>query len=706
VQGAPPLHADPEEKDVHGAGGRATPMIFMAPPIPGGHAFCAIGAPEASAGTATAARGARTRNRWSLAAFHRCGAHWLYVEFLWKTVEITDAQPPPSAPPPEPGTAPPDRDSSGPDLFTELKRRKVYRVGAAYLAVVFALLQGADLVFPALGLGPRAFNAVVLASLLAFPLVVVLAWMFDITDGGIRRTRPAGAGDGAAWAPDRWVRVKAALVGGGFVAAAFLGASLWQAGPAAEESGPVPTDRPVLAVLPFQDLSPEADQQYFADGLHEELLHQLSVLRGLRLVSRTSVTHFRGSPATVGAIADSLGARYVVEGSVRRAEDSVRVTVQLIDAETDEHLWSESLSRAMSMDGLFDLEQTLAGRLAGLVGGTLATGQQTPGTVPTRNLEAYNEYLRGLYHWNQFTAASMEEAADDFQRALSADPEFGRAHAMLATAYVAFNNTGMRVRGELFPQIREHTALAVRYAPEDPESHYAQAAVHWSLEWDWEGARSEIEEAMALAPDRVDAISALAEWYGIVAGDTERGLELLDEAERLDPFSTVMGNERASILHFGRRYAEAAEAYRSLVAIYPGHAPNTMNLVSNLALSGQVEEARHIMSEALPRVRATYGPTLAVHLVRVGDTAQAVEVWKESLARKAAGAAIPADRLAAAAVAVGDLDAALTWLERSFDEEWGLYTLRDPLWDPIRDDPRFKAIWDRVGLPGPPPGEG
>jgi len=622
-------------------------------------------------------------------------------------VEITDAQPPPSAPPPEPGDAPPDPDPSGPDLFSELKRRKVYRAGAAYLAVVFALLQAADLVLPALGLGPRVFNGVVLVSLLGFPVAVALAWMFDITGGGIRRTGPARAGDDAARVPDRWARVKAALVGGGFVAVMFLGASLWQPGPAAGTSGPVPTDRPVLAVLPFQDLSPEGDQEYFADGLHEELLHQLSVLRGLHLVSRTSVMHFRGSPTTVGAIADSLGARYVLEGSVRRAVDSVRVTAQLIDAETDEHLWSESFSRALTMDGLFDLEQTLAGRLARSLGGTLTSAQYAePGSVPTHSLEAYNEYLRGLYHWNRFTAAAMEEAADDFQRAVSADPEFGRAHAMLATAYVAFNNSGMRVRGELFPLIREHTALAMRYAPEDPESHFAQAAVHWTLEWNWEGARSELEEAVALAPERADGLWALAEWHGIAAGDTERGLEILDDAYRLDPLAGTLPNLRASILHFGRRYAEAAEAYRVLAGIDPGHAPNTLNLVSNLALSGQMEEARRIMAEALPEVRRTYGPTLAVHLARVGDTAQAVEVWEESLARKAAGAAISADRLAAAALAVGNAEAAMTWLERSFDEEWGLYTLRDPLWDPLRGDPRFQALWDRVGLPGPAPAAG
>jgi len=576
-------------------------------------------------------------------------------------------------------------------------------VGAAYLAVIFAGLQGAELIFPALGLGARAFNGLVLVSLLGFPVAVALAWTYDVTGGTIRRTSPVDK-DGHAAPPDRWVRLKAALVGGGFVAVLFLGITLWK-GPVLDgnDGTPIP-ERPVLAVLPFQDLSPEGDQEYYADGLHEELLHQLAALRGMGLISRTSVMHFRGSSSTIGDIADSLGADYVLEGSVRRAADRVRVTAQLIPATSEEHLWSESFTRAMSMDGLFDLQRTLAMRLARSLGGTLApTGTEHLSGAPTNNLEAYNAFLRGLHHWHTQTRESLEEAEDDFLRAIELDPEFGRAHAMLAMTYVVQNNVGIKRRGELFPLIRQHTALAVRYAPDRPESHMAQASIHYTLEWDWGAARQEMEKAVGVDPGSDSWTWALAEWHGIVAGDTEGALEILDDGLRMNPFAAAAGALRASVLHFGRRYNEAAEEYRRLRAIDPSNPTNTMNLVSNLALSGQMEEARQLMREALPGIRNSYGPTLAVHLARVGDMEEARKVWGEVQSRRAAGASISASGMAAAAVAVGENDEALDWLKRAFEEEGGIYTLRDPLWDPIRGDARFQYLWDQVDLPGAPP---
>lgn len=370
-------------------------------------------------------------------------------------MEPTDTQPAASAPPPEKRVSEEETPGHRPDFFSELKRREVYRVSVAYLAVVFAGLQGADLVFPALGLGPRAFNGLVLVSLIGFLPAVVLAWMFDITAGGIRRTARAEPGEQEALAPDRWVRPKAALVGAGFMAVVIVGVGLWR-GPAVEPGdGSVPTDRPVLAVLPFRDKSRGGDQAYLADGLHEELLHQLAVLRGIELRSRTSVDHFRGSPSTVGAIADSLGARYVLEGSVRQAGDSVRLTVQLIDAETDEAFWSESYDQALAVDGIFALQRSLAMRVSSSLGGTLSLSQsQRLGRTPTSSLDAYNLYLRGIYHLHQFTPDGMIAAAEDFKRAIALDAEFGRAHASLALAGVVLNTLGVWLSSEAFPVVR------------------------------------------------------------------------------------------------------------------------------------------------------------------------------------------------------------------------------------------------------------
>lgn len=571
---------------------------------------------------------------------------------------------------------------------------------------MFGALQAADMVFPALGFGPRVFNGLVLASLLGFPLAVALAWTFDITGHGIRRTPPSEGRRGIVAVPDRWSRVKAALVGAGFMGIVWFGVHVWQQPLAGSEGEAAIETRPVLAVLPFEDLSGRDDQAYLADGLHEEVLHQLAAVNGLRLTSRASVMHFQGSRSTVGAIADSLGARYVLEGSLRRAADSIRVIVELVDARMNEPLWSESYSRAFSAEGLFDLQRSLAKRLARSLSGTLSSSSGVAERVehaPTANMEAYNAFLRGQHHLHTFTRKSLRDAEDDFRQAVALDPEFGRAHGRLAWTYVIENNLGIGVRGEVFPRVREHAELARRYAPDDPGTHMALGAVHYTIEWNWVEARKEIERALELDPNNLEAIWALAEWHGIVAGETERALQITAEALRLDPFSATAGTMRASLLHFGRRYAEAAEEYRRMRALDPENPTNTMNLVSNLALSGQVEEARRLMEEALPRVRHTYGPTLAVHLARVGMTEEARAVWNEVLARRNAGASISAAGMAAAAIAVGDRAQALSWLERAFDEEGGKYTLRDPLWDPIRGEPRFQALWRRVHLPGKTP---
>lgn len=589
------------------------------------------------------------------------------------------------------------------DFFSELKRRKVYRAGAAYLAVAFALVEGASLVFPTFGLGPGVFNALVLVSVLGFPVALGLAWTFDVSGGGIQRTGPAPEGSVAA-GPDRWGRAKAALVGAGFVAIVWVGVRLWQPLGSGEGTG-VPVDVQFLAVLPFDDFSPQGDQAYFTDGLHEELLHQLAMLRGIRLTSRTSVSHFRGSPATATAIGDSLGARYVLEGSVRRSPDSVQLTVQLIDAPTDDHLWSESYTRAMSLEGIFDLQETLAMRVAGSLEGTLAEGtRQALGQAPTSSLGAYHAYLRGLHHWAQFDTEAFRAAVDDLTAAVELDPEFGQAHGKLAMLYAVLNNFGGGVQGEFFPFIREHAELAMGLlSPDDPDYHMAAMSVHWPIEWDWEASRQDLENTLGLDPNYDDARWALAEWYGVIAGNTDKGLEIVREAIRMDPFGLQPLNVRAWILTNGQRYAEAADQYRYLNALTPEARPHTLNLVSNLALAGQQDEALGILREILPFIPSPRPVTLAVHLARAGDTATAREILAENVARKEGGGAVAASGIAAAYAAVGEVEAALDWLERCFDQETGIYYLRSPDWHPIRHHPRFQAIWDRVGLPGDPP---
>lgn len=597
--------------------------------------------------------------------------------------------------PPEPNDRSSEVSERTPDLFSELKRRKVYKVAATYLAMAFAVLEGADLAFPALGLGSRVYNTLVVVSLMGFPLALALAWTFDISGSSIRRTAPAGHAS-VEVASDRWARPKAALVGAGFVAVLWWGVQLWRP-TEPEEGGGVPVEEPVLAVLPFEDLSPEGDQVWFVEGLHEELLYQLGMLRGIGLTASTSVAHFRDSPASVSSIADSLGARFVLEGSVRRAPESINVTVRLNDAASGDQLWSDSFSRAMSLEGLLDLQRSIANRVAGSVGGTLAAGAgQVIGVPPTSDLEAYHAYLLGLHH---FGRVQVFAAVDALRRAIELDPEFGRAHGKLARIYAGINNGGGGTQGELFPLMREHAQAAMRYAPDDPESHLAMGAVHWTIEWDWEAARQEAEAALALDPDHVDVIGALAEWHSAIAGNTDRALEILQEVNRIDPFSPLTLMVRGSILTNGRRHRESVEVFRRLVDLAGDDWWWRWWLASSLARAGEREEARVVLAELLPVIPSPPPVDMALPLALAGDTAEARGVLEEAGALKEAGGSVAASSLALGYAALGEIEIALAWLESSFEQEGGTYTLRHPDWDPLRPLPRFQALWDRLGLP-------
>ncbi len=563
--------------------------------------------------------------------------------------------------------------------------------------MVFAVLQGAELVFPAIGVGPRAFNTLVLVSLLGFPLAVALAWTFDVTGEGIRRTEslPGGGRPGPA---DRWVRVKAALVGAGFVVVVWLGARLWQ--PLGTPDGtPVPMAEPTLAVLPLQDLSPGGDQAYLADGLHEEILHQLSRLSGIRLTSKTSSLAMRAVPADSAAAA--LGVRYVLEGSVRTVPDSIRLTVQLIDALTDEHIWSQTVTKRSTLEGLFELQQDLATNVASSLRGTLVTESDLAfGEPPTESLEAYNEFLRGVYLTNQFDIEAWWQAVDHFERALQFDPEFGRVHAWMAGILGYLNNYGGVTQGELFPRMREHAEAALRYAPDEPRSQLAQLAWVWPQEWNWEEARRIIEYALELDPHHVDALWYLAEWHGVIAGNTERGLEFIQEALRLDPFSPRVLTVQAWVLMNGRRFDEAAAAMQIVVDMDPSNLTAAKSLATNLALSGRQDEALEVLDGILPYEPQPYAPTLAAHLARAGDTDTAWKVLRAAVARKESGGSVSASGIAVGYAALGQVDEALLWLERSFEQEGGVYFLRSPDFDILAPEPRFQALWDRVGLYG------
>lgn len=481
-----------------------------------------------------------------------------------------------------------------------------------------------------------------------------------------------------------------------FVVVLMAGVRLWQA-PGAQPLPPIPVGAPHLVVLPFDNLSGEEDQQFFAEGLHEEVLHRLAQIPRLRLISRTSASYFGGSGLSASAIADSLGADYVLEGSVRTGTDGILLTMQLIDASSDEHLWSEALRGERTLDGILELQRTLASRVAGALGDTFG---QPNVDVPTRSLEAYTAYLRGIYHETRFTSGEWWAAIDEYERAVALDPDFGRAHARLAATLAIANNYGLRSQGELFPRIRHHSAEAMRLIPDEPAAHMAAMSVHWPIEWDWEAARTDMERALELDPDYVNAMWALAEWHGVIDGNTDRGLEMIRRAEQLDPYSGRLGIVRMWILMNGRRWEEAIVEGRAVMELDPANTNTALSLISCLALAGRTEEAKALLRPLLESTPTPRPISLATAAAWAGEEEVAREILRTAVELKVSGGSVPASGIAAAYAVLGEVEPAVEWLERSFRDEGGIYYLRHADWDNLALDLRFQALWQRVGLAG------
>ena len=359
--------------------------------------------------------------------------------------------------------------STRPGLFTELKRRKVFRVAVVYAATAFAVLQGADILLPNLGVPDWAMRFLVAVVLLGFPIALVLAWALELRpDGEVKRTE-AAAPEAPATVPPllgkRTLLIAALLVAVGIgLSAGWL---FKPSGKSASEDQTVAADAhltPSLAVLPFVNMSGNEDNEYFSDGLTETLLHKLAQVSGLKVAARTSSFAFKGRNIDAREIADALNVAHVLEGSVQRAGDRVRITAQLIQAVDGYHLWSQVFDR--ELDDIFAVQDDIAVHVATALRGSLLQEALVVEDGSTENLEAYDFYLRGRAALYDRNADRLREAVRLMRRAIALDPEFALAWAGLSEALedeAIFEGR----RRELYDsdEFLESARTAVRLAP-------------------------------------------------------------------------------------------------------------------------------------------------------------------------------------------------------------------------------------------------
>jgi len=573
-------------------------------------------------------------------------------------------------------------------LLGELKRRRVFRVAIVYSVVAFVIWQAAEIAFPALRLPPWSLTLVVVLTLLVFPIALVLAWAFEITPQGVKRSEPLVEGVARPEPGSRAIVVAAAVA---VFVLAIVAAWL-----AIGDGGPAPSlGSKSIVVLPFVSMSPDPDDEYFSDGLTEELINALSNVEGLHVVARTSAFAFKGQNIDVRTIGDSLGVETVLEGSVRMSGDRLRMTAQLINVADGYHLWSDRYERQLS--DVFAIQDEVARAIVSALRLELGAGARDRIVSGyTDDLEAYDSYLRGRHFWNRRTEEGFRRAIGYFEEAVAEDPDYAKAYSGTADAYNLLGLYYMLPSREAMPKAREAALKALEIDPNLAEARTSLAFLKSWYDWDRSGAEVEFRRALDLDPNYATA----HQWYAIHLTSAGRLDVALSEARRaveLDPLSPNLNTNLGNALVYLRRYDEAIEQLRRTLELDPHFLHAMWALWHAYVHKGMYEEAFAVWERALTVSGA--GPEKLEAVRR----AYAESGWRGALEWDIENSKEeeldPAD-IAQEYASLGRHDEALEWLERAYEERsFGLNLLAvDACFDGLRADPRFGALLEKIGL--------
>ena len=602
------------------------------------------------------------------------------------------------------------------NFFSELKRRNVYKVAVAYLVASWLLIQIATQVFPFFEIPNWAVRLVVLLLILGFPAALIFSWAFEITPEGIKRESEIGPGKSVTRKTGR--KLVGFTVVLAVIAASLLVFQLVR--PRAEpeksvatqpsrEAKAAPISPKSVAVLAFDNLSDDKGSEYFSDGISEELLTVLQKIPGLHVAARTSAFSFKGKNATAQEIGEKLGVAHLVEGSVRKAGDVVRIAARLTQANTGEEQWSENYTR--NLKDVFAVQTELAQTIVEQLRGQLTSGAANPigkadiqaevraaAKGGTENVEAHEAYLQGRFFLNRHSEKETDQARAAFERAVQLDPKFALAWAGLAQAHVWDCNYategGLKGFNAHLAAAREAVEKALAIEPDLPEALSARAMIETNFDYNWKGAAETLHKALALAPQD-PALLVEAGNLAQARGETTQALEFLRRAVAADPVNAQALVFLATGLSAAGRQQEARTEYARVIELNPS-APNSHAGVGlTYLLAGKFEEA----GVAAQKDAAGWARLLIVSCARWGqkrvpdsDAAVAELIAKFS--------ETGAYQIAEAYAYRNDKDKAFEWLERARRQrDAGLPGLRaDTLLPNLHDDPRWDAFLRTMGL--------
>lgn len=688
------------------------------------------------------------------------------------------------------------------NIFTELKRRNVIRMAGLYLVGAWLLVQVAGTILPMFGAPDWLPRTIVLLLAIGFIPALIFSWVFELTPQGLKRDEDVPPEQSIA--PQTARRMDRMIIVVLLLALGYLAFDKFVLGRQSEPTASVShtINKKSIAVLPFENLSRDPDNAYFVDGIQDEILTRLAKISALKVISRTSTMRYASRPDNLREIARQLGVANILEGSVQRASGTMRVNVQLIEAESDSHLWAESYDR--DIKNIFSVESEVAQSVADALKATLLPAESARvADVPTKNPAAYDLFLKGQFLFNQLqTSASKDPVADGkaatdfYRRAVTADPNFALAYARLSYLESYLHWYGVDNSTAVIEDARAAAEQALALQPDLPEAHLAMGYVHYWCHRDYAAALREFSIARASLPNNAEVMAAIG-YVHRRQGDAARGVPEIQQAMALDPRNSLLPREIANSYTALRRYAEADAAYARSLAIFPGDIEAQEQRAASMMYSGDIAAAARILA-AIP---ADTDPQGSVSLLRYklamttrqpdaalaalahspdwlmtrwehslaplsllraqalalkGETGPARDAFlkaeqelqtlldkpheladaqsylglvyaglgQKEAALKAGRAAVDLlpmshdvivgafylERLARVEAEVGETQSAIDHLKQLLSSSGGetvsVATLRiDPVWDPMRDDPRFKALLAKhaVGEKNAPP---
>ena len=582
------------------------------------------------------------------------------------------------------------------NFLAELKRRNVYKVAVAYAIVGWLLVQIATQVFPFFEIPNWAVRLIVLAIVIGFPIALVLAWAFELTPEGIKRTEDVDLPAGSGSKKRTWIYV--AVIGPAFsIGLFFIGR---YTGRNSSSASSAELSAKSIAVLPFDNLSRDPDNAFFAEGVQDEILTRLAKVADLKVIARSSTQKFKSAPENLPDIAKQLGALNILEGSVQKVNDQVRVNVQLINALTNAHLWAEIYDRKLS--DIFAVQSDIAKTVADTLQAKLTGSEkQLIAAQATTDTAAYEFYHKGRSLWEKRSGDNIPKAIAFYKQAIERDPNYALAYAGLASAYIILPFWAGADRLDAYSKAEDAALKALHLDSNLAEGHLALGKVYfWKI--DLAASLREYQRATELKPNDAGAHHWLGNDALAALGRFEEAIAEVKHAVELDPLSPVINTDLGTTFYYAHRYDESARQLRKTLEIDPTFFYAYFNLGIALQAKGDLSGAISEYEKAKQLSDNTFVSTLCAQAkAHAGDKDAALRMLSD-LDKISQNREVLGYYRALLYLSLNNRGEALHWLEQGLKERDGAdisWINVDPLLDSLHGDPRFEALVQKVIAP-------